>query len=251
MVKIYLKKINTPIKKLTQKLNKSSGHNNTGCLTVKNKIFGVSKTKYRLIDFKYTIWNIYGVVKTIEYDPYRNSFIALVYYPLINLLTYRLSPKNLIVNSLIFTGNRINLNPGNATYLKNIPISTKIFNIEAFPFSGGVYLRSAGAYGWIIEKTEIYCLVKFNTTKKIKKFSNWCVATIGINSNEKFRYKKLRKAGLKRFIKKKKSNVRGVAKNAVDHPHGGGKGKKSPPKVTYNSWRKLPKNAKTAKLRKY
>lgn len=147
-------------------------------------------------------------------------------------MTYILAPENLVVGSVIVSGEVVPIKPGNASLLKNIPLNVKIHNIESHPYSGAVYSRSAGCFGQIVEKNLHFCFIKFKSGV-YKKFDLNCLATIGSVSNKKFKYLKLIKAG-NNILRGKKQKVRGVAMNPVDHPHGGGEGKKSPPRISYS-----------------
>lgn len=229
---------------LEKNLVKRSGRNNSGKITVRGRISAFTKKKYRNIDFYRGIWNTLGFVQKIEQDPYRNCFIALIAYTS-GYLSYIICPDGLIPGSVVVAGEVVPLNPGNATLLRNIPLNLKIHNIESHPYSGAKYLRSAGCFGYIIERSKNFCLIKFNSGL-IKKFHLNCLATIGVVSNLKYKYIKLSKAGHSLF-RGKKQKVRGVAMNPNDHPHGGGEGKKSPGRVNYSPWKKLGKNIKTVK----
>lgn len=129
------------------------------------------------------------------------------------------------------SGKNVDIKIGNSLLLENIPLNIPIHNVETYPFSGGKLLRSAGCFGLIIRKTKTHAFVKIKNKNFLFKLSLQCSATIGRVSNKFFKYKKFRKAGQLRNIGFK-STVRGVAKNPVDHPHGGGEGKKSPKSVS-------------------
>ena len=238
---LYKKK---PINKLCFGFKNFAGRNNSGKICVRAKK-SLTKFKYRVIDFTRNLWNVPCTVIRVEYDPNRSCYISLLSYSS-GVLSYIISPDELIPGTVLYTSDIVPIRPGNSTYLKKIPFDIKIHNIEVIPGKGGVYIRSAGCYGEIIEKFKDFCIIKFNSGE-LKQFSNFCVATIGSVSNNKHKYIKFKSAGDKRLKKRKKSIVRGVAKNAVDHPHGGGKGKKSPRAVSYSPWRRLGKNFKTKK----
>lgn len=206
------------------------------CVRAKKRFF---KKKYRFIDFKRNLWNIPSIVIRIEYDPFRSSFLALLAYSNF-ILSYIICPENLIPGMFVYSSNIVPIKNGNSTYLGNIPIDVKIHNIESLPNKGAKYIRSAGCFAKIVERYKNFCIVKFNSGE-LKQFSNFCLATIGSISNSKWKYLKLKSAGDKQKIKNKKSIVRGVAKNAVDHPHGGGKGKKSKKAGFYSPWGKIKK----------
>ena len=242
--KIILSKESKSIKFLSKILKKRSGRNSTGKITVKGKLSAFTKKKYRIIDFFRRLWNVWGFVQKLIYDPYRNCFLALIAYPA-GYLSYILAPEGLIPGDKIIAGNWVPLQNGNSTFLKNLPLNLKIHNIEAHPNSGGKYLRSAGCFGVIIEKNENFCLIRFNSGVE-KKFDNYCFATIGVVSNLKIKYLYLSKAGHSK-LRGRKQKVRGVAMNPVDHPHGGGEGKKSPKRISFSPWKRLGKNIKTVK----
>lgn len=230
---------------INYRLKKKVGHNNSGKITVRGKI-SRTKKKYKAVDFLRPLWNVVGVVLSVEYDSYRNCYTALLSYTL-GYLSYIIAPEGLVPGDSVVAGDLVPLKVGNATLLRNLPLNLKIHNIEAHPFSGAKYMRSAGCYGYIIEKDFYlnFALVKFNSGLT-KKFNLNCLAVIGEVSNKKFKYIKLSKAG-HNILRGVRQKVRGVAMNPVDHPHGGGEGKKSPPKVSYSPWRKLGKNIKTVK----
>lgn len=231
--KLFLLKKNKNVRFLKSTLKKNSGRNNSGKITVRGKLSGVTKKNYKSIDFLRPLWNVLGTVRSVEYDPYRNCFISLISYTS-GYLSYIIAPEGLMPGDSIISGDVVPFKAGNATLLRNLPLNLKIHNLEAHPFSGGKYLRSAGCYGCIVEKDIMlnFALVKFNSGA-IKKFHLDCMATVGVVSNKKFKYIKLSKAG-HNILRGRKQKVRGVAMNPSDHPHGGGEGKKSPPKVSYS-----------------
>jgi len=212
-----------PIKNLTFGLKRISGRNNQGRITRYHRGGGV-KRMGRLIDYKRYIWNIFGFVHRVEYDPKRNSLIALIVYSN-GVMSYILAPDGLLLGDCIFAKENIVLKPGNSTYLQHIPIGLKINSIELSENKGAQFIRAAGSYATIISKFEKIVILKLKSGELRRVHSN-CMATIGSISNFQYIYRNFRKAGFYR-LKGWLPVVRGVAMNPVDHPHGGGQGKTS------------------------
>ncbi len=212
-----------PEKSLLEILVKKAGRNNEGKITTRHKGSG-HKRKYRLIDFKRNKDNIFGTVKTIEYDPNRNAFISLINY-IDGEKRYILAPKNLPVGSKIISGDETDIKIGNCLKLKNIPDGTIIHNIELYPKNGGKIVRSAGTKAQLISKDENgkYVVIRMSSGE-IRKILSECRATIGEVSNGDHSLVNLGKAGRNRW-KGIRPTVRGSAMNPNDHPHGGGEGK--------------------------
>lgn len=225
--------------------NFASGRSN-GKITVRHKGGGANK-KYRILDTKRALWNVKGIVHSFEYNPVNTTMLALVYYPSCELLSFIVAPDKIKIGDSIQAGEEVPIMPGNATLLKNIPLRLKIHNLEGAPFSGAKYCRSAGTWAMIITKTEVSALVSFSNGKS-REFSLECMATIGVISTIIKGIKKLKQknAGTSRLLGIRPS-VRGVAMNPVDHPHGGGNGKKSPKAANMSPWRKLNKGKKTVR----
>lgn len=211
------------IKNLSFGKKNISGRNNEGRITIYHRGGGCKK-KLRIIDYNRYIWNLLGYVKRIEYDPNRNSLIALIIYPN-GILSYIIATEGLRVGSSIISKDSINLNSGNCSYLSSLPVSLKISCLEIYPNSGAQLARAAGSFAIIISKSKNYCLLKLKSGE-IRKFHSNCIATIGVVSNFSYIYKNFKKAGYYR-LKGWRPVVRGVAMNPVDHPHGGGQGKTS------------------------
>lgn len=229
-------------RQLTYKYPKSFGRK--GKILTKHRGGGVS-TKKILIDFSRNLWNIPAFVYNLEKSSAHSYYLALLVYPG-GILSYIPAPEGLKVGQKLVSGANISLKPGNNTYLKNLPLNIKIHNIEAFPGSGARYVRSAGMWAKLLDKDDTRATVLFKNGKK-RSFSVYCTATLGQLSNTTYFLKKiLYKAGQRRKLGFR-PRVRGVAMNAVDHPHGGGKGKKSPKQPNFNFKRKLPKGKKTKK----
>ena len=236
----------TFFKKNKVKSNIKSGINFTGRKTVRSRAF-IRKKKKRMIDYFSNFWNVKGYVFNFEYDPNRNVLISLILF-LNGIVSYNLSLEKFSIGfSFINTNNKFLVSYGSTTYLKNIPKKIKICNIETIKFKGSKLSRSSGSFAKIIAKNKENCKISFkNKNKKI--MSSNCVATVGSILNFNFFINKKKKAGTSR-IKGFKSKVRGVAMNPVDHPHGGGEGKKSKKANPMSVWGR-PNVKKWAKKKK-
>lgn len=210
-----------PEKSLLAPLKKSGGRNNTGRTTVRH-IGGGHKRKYRIIDFKRNKDNIVGKVATIEYDPNRSAFIALVNY-VDGEKRYILAPKGIKVGQEIISGVDVDIKVGNALPLERIPVGTFIHNIELHPGKGGQLARSAGTSAQILGREDRYVIVRLQSGE-VRKILGGCRATIGEVGNSDHELIKIGKAGRSRNLGIRPS-VRGSAMNPNDHPHGGGEGK--------------------------
>ena len=212
-----------PFKKLTKGLTKSGGRNNYGHLTARRK-GGGHKRKYRIIDFKRTIFDVPAIVERIEYDPNRSAHIALIKYK-DGDHSYIICPQKLKIGDEIISSKKTELNVGNCLELRHMPTDTLIHNIELKPGKGAQLCRSAGTYGQLIGKDSEYAQLKLSSGE-IRLVRVECRATIGMVSNPDKKNIKLGKAGRKRWLVIRPV-VRGVAMNPVDHPHGGGEGRTS------------------------
>ena len=210
-----------PIKNLKFGIARVSGRNNTGKITRYHR-GGGCKRSLRIVDFKRYIWNIFGFVHRIEYDPKRNSLLALVVYSN-GIMSYIVATEDLKIGDCIFSKENILLRSGNCTYLKALPIGLKISLVELTPNKGAQFIRAAGTYATIISKLSEIVILKLKSGELRKIHSN-CLATVGVISNFRYIYRNFRKAGFYR-LKGWLPVVRGVAMNPVDHPHGGGQGK--------------------------
>ena len=208
--------------KLKGKKN-SSGRNNSGRITVFHKGGGVKK-KYREINFARTI-NSTGIVCSLEYDPNRNAYIASI-FDFINFEHfYMLAPQNLKVGDIVKSGLEIEPSLGSSLPISGIPIGTPIYNVAPSVSEAGKISRSAGTFSVIKEKTEKYALIELSSGEQ-RYVSSKCFASIGAVSKELYFLTRLGKAGQSRWLNRRPT-VRGVAMNPIDHPHGGGEGKKS------------------------
>lgn len=250
--KITISRVNLwkgkPFKSLTVgKLNKA-GKTNNGRISVWHK-GGGHKQKYRFIDFNRSKSGP-AIVHRLEYDPNRTAYIALVQY-LTGEFSYIIAPHNLKQGDIINSFNELDdsssisniISVGNTIPLKFIPEGVKIHNVELIPGKGAKLLRSAGAFGSVIKKTTTHAVVKLQSGLN-KLIPLNCNATIGIVSNLNNYSKVLGKAGASRW-RNKRPTVRGVAMNPIDHPHGGGEGKKSGHRQLVTPWGKLTKGVKT------
>lgn len=214
---------NQPEKTLVEKKKSTGGRNSSGHLTMRYR-GGGHKKKYRIIDFKRDKHNIEAKVLTIEYDPNRTSFIALVEYT-DGEKRYIIAPQGLKVGSVIVSGHAVAPEIGNTLQMKNMPLGTNIHNIELHPGQGGVMARSAGSSAQLTNKEEKYAVLKMPSGELRKVLIN-CFATVGVVSNSDHSQQSMGKAGRNRW-KGIKPRTRGVAMNPVDHPMGGGEGRAS------------------------
>lgn len=212
---------NKPEKSLLISLHRSKGRNNQGRITTRHK-GGGHKKRYRLIDFKRNKFNIVGTVNSIEYDPNRNTNIALINYE-DGEKRYILHPENLNVGDKILAGSNVELKIGNSLPLDSIPLGTDVHNVELIPGKGGQLIRSAGTSAKILAKENNFVVLRLSS-KEIRLFKKECCATIGKLSNSDFYNVVLGKAGRSRWLGIRPT-VRGSVMNPVDHPHGGGEGR--------------------------
>lgn len=210
-----------PEKTLLESQSHIAGRNSYGHITVRHR-GGGHKQKYRIIDFKRNKDNTKAVVKAIEYDPNRTANIALLHYT-DGIKAYILAPKGLKVGDIVESSDSVDIKPGNALALKNIPSGTSIHNIELKPGKGGQLVRSAGASAQVLGVDGDYTLVRLQSGE-VRKILSSCRATIGVVGNEQHSLIKLGKAGRKRWLGKRPQS-RGSVMNPNDHPHGGGEGK--------------------------
>ena len=230
-----------PHKPLVETLHQSGGRSNRGELTSWWR-GGGHKRMYRVIDFKRDKHDIPAKVSTIEYDPNRSSRIALVTYA-DGEKRYILQPNGLKVGDTIVSGPNVDILPGNALPLKNIPLGTLIHNVELNPGKGGQIARSAGSAVQLVAKEGPYASVKMPSSE-IRKIFSECYATIGQVGNLDHENVSIGKAGRSRWLGQR-PHVRGVAMNPVDHPLGGGEGKTSGGRHPVSPWGLPTKGYKT------
>lgn len=210
-----------PFKFLTKKLQNCAGRNNQGRITMRHQ-GGGNKKVYRMIDFKMNKLNVPARVETIEYDPYRTAFIALVLYR-DGERRYILAPKDLKVGDEISVSEKAPFKIGNRMMIKNIPIGYLAHNIELFPGEGGKMARSAGSFAEVLGLEGKYVNLKLNSGE-IRKVLSDCFASIGQVSNPDYSLTVMGKAGRSRHMGIRPT-VRGKVMNPCDHPYGGGEGR--------------------------
>jgi large subunit ribosomal protein L2 len=212
-----------PEKSLTSGKSRTGGRNHKGKMTMRH-IGGGHKKKYRAIDFKRDKDSIPAKVKSIEYDPNRTSYIALLSYA-DGEKRYIIAPDKLTVGSEVLSGSSATPDVGNAMFLKDVPLGSPIHAIEMTPGKGAALARSAGTYGTLMSREGKYVIVKL-PSGEVRRILSTCKATIGTTSNPDHGLTVLGKAGRKRWLGRR-PRVRGVAMNPVDHPMGGGEGRSS------------------------
>jgi large subunit ribosomal protein L2 len=236
-----------PERRLISYKHRLKGRNNKGRITIRHK-GGGHKKLYRIIDFKRNKLNILGKVSSIEYDPNRNTRIALIKYK-DGEKRYILYPQNLKLNDYISSGPNAEIKIGNSLSLEYIPLGLDVHNIELTPKKGGQIVRAAGTSAKILAKKGNYVTLRL-PSKEIRIVRKECFATIGILGNENHKNLILGKAGRARWLGIRPT-VRGVAMNPCDHPHGGGEGR-SPIGRTrpMTPWGKAALGVKTRKTNK-
>ena len=210
-----------PEKSLLAPIKKNAGRNSYGRITVRHR-GGGEKRKYRIIDFKRSKDGIPATVMSIEYDPNRSANIALLQYE-DGVKTYIIAPEGLKKGATVLSGPSADIIPGNALYLKDIPVGTLIHNIELYPGRGGQLVRSAGNSAQLMAKENGYAQIRL-PSGEVRLISLDCKATIGMVGNHDHENISIGKAGRKRHMGWRPT-IRGSVMNPCDHPHGGGEGK--------------------------
>ena len=210
-----------PEKSLLEALPKKSGRNSYGRITVRHH-GGGNRTKYRIIDFKRQKSDIPATVLSIEYDPNRSAFIALIQYE-DGVKSYIIAPDGVKVGDTIVSGVHADIKPGNALPLSSIPVGTFIHNVELYPGKGAQLARSAGIMAQLMAKENGLALLRL-PSGELRNVPANCMATIGQVSNTDHENVKIGKAGRKRHMGWRPT-VRGSVMNPCDHPHGGGEGR--------------------------
>ncbi|HUR11288.1 MAG TPA: 50S ribosomal protein L2 [Flavitalea sp.] len=213
----------TPEKTLLESSSITGGRNAQGRRAMRYR-GGGNKKMYRIIDFKRNKKEVAGTVATIEYDPNRTAFIALLHYS-DGEKRYILAPQGLQVGSKVIAGDAVAPEIGNALQMKNMPLGTNVHNIEMQPGQGGKLVRSAGTSAQLTNKEDKYAVLKMPSGELRKVLIN-CYATVGVVSNSDHNLETMGKAGRNRH-RGIRPRTRGVAMNPVDHPMGGGEGKAS------------------------
>ena len=203
---------------------------------------GGHKQRYRIIDFKRVKDDAPATVERLEYDPNRTAFIALIKYA-DGEQAYILAPQRLRVGDSVVSGERVDVKPGNAMPLRNMPPGTIVHNVEMKPGKGGQIARSAGAYAQLVGRDAGYAQIRLGSGE-LRMVLDSCIATIGAVSNPDHMNEVLGKAGRVRHMGRR-PHVRGVAMNPVDHPHGGGEGRTSGGRHPVTPWGKPTKGKKT------
>ncbi|HTS91769.1 MAG TPA: 50S ribosomal protein L2 [Stellaceae bacterium] len=230
-----------PVKALTEGKREQGGRNNAGRITVRHR-GGGHKRRFRVIDFKRAKRDVSAEVVRLEYDPNRSGFIALVKYE-DGELSYILAPQRLKAGDKIVAGERVDVKPGNAMPMRNIPVGTIIHNVELKAGKGGQLARSAGTYVQLVGRDAGYALLRLSSGE-VRRVRGECLATIGAVSNPDEQNIVIGKAGRNRWLGKRPT-VRGVAMNPIDHPHGGGEGRTSGGRHPVTPWGKGTKGTKT------
>ena len=230
-----------PVKALTEGKRRTGGRNNKGHVTSRG-IGGGHKQRYRIIDFKRRKWDVPGTVERIEYDPNRTAFIELLKYD-DGELAYIIAPQRLAVGDQVIAGERVDTKPGNAMLLGQMPVGTIIHNVEMKPGKGGQIARSAGSYVQLVGRDRGMVIVRLNSGEQ-RYLPGTCMGTVGAVSNPDNQNQNFGKAGRTRW-QGRRPLTRGVAKNPVDHPHGGGEGKTSGGRHPVTPWGKPTKGART------
>ena len=232
-----------PVKALTEGKREQGGRNVHGRITVRWR-GGGHKQRYRLIDFKRSKRDMAAEVQRLEYDPNRSGFIALVKYE-DGELAYILAPQRLKEGDKVVSGERVDVKPGNAMPMRNIPVGTIIHNVEMKAGKGGQLARAAGTYAQLVGRDAGYALLRLSSGE-VRMVRAECMATIGAVSNPDQQNISIGKAGRNRWLGRRPS-VRGVAMNPIDHPHGGGEGRTSGGRHPVTPWGKGTKGTKTRK----
>ena len=230
-----------PVKALTRGKPSTGGRNNHGHITVRFR-GGGHKRAYRLIDFKRRKWDVPATVERLEYDPNRTAFIALLRYA-DGEQSYILAPQRLAPGDTVIAGEKVDIKPGNAAPLKNIPIGTIVHNVELKIGKGGQLARAAGTFAQLIGRDGDYAQIRL-MSGEIRLVHQNCMATVGAVSNPDHQNVNWGKAGRMRW-KGRRPHNRGVSMNPIDHPHGGGEGKTSGGRHPVSPWGQPTKGYKT------
>jgi large subunit ribosomal protein L2 len=223
-----------PVKALTRGKSEAGGRNNHGHITANHR-GGGHKRRLRLVDFKRRKFGVAATVERLEYDPNRSAFIALIKYT-DGELSYILAPQRLKAGDEVMSGEKVDIKPGNAMPLANMPVGTIVHNVEMKKGRGGQIARSAGTYVQLVGKDAGYAQLKLNSGE-VRLVPAECLATVGAVSNPDNQNTVVGKAGRSRWLGRRPV-VRGVVMNPVDHPHGGGEGKTSGGRHPVSPWGK-------------
>jgi large subunit ribosomal protein L2 len=232
-----------PYAPLLEKQSKNAGRNNNGHITTRHQ-GGGHKQHYRIVDFRRNKDGIVAKVERLEYDPNRSAFLALLCYA-DGERRYIVAPKGVSAGMQLVSGPEAPIKSGNTLPLKNIPVGTTIHCIEMLPGKGAQLARAAGASVQLLAREGDYAQIRLRSGE-IRKVHVNCRATIGEVGNEEHSLESIGKAGRVRW-RGIRPTVRGVAQNPVDHPHGGGEGKKAAARDPVSPWGTLSKGYKTRK----
>lgn len=235
-----------PVKALTEGLTKSGGRNNHGRMTMRHR-GGGHKRLYRIIDFKRNRDGEEAKVERIEYDPNRSAHIALISY-MNGDQAYIVAPQKLEIGNVIVSGPDADIKVGNCLPINKIPVGTIVHNLELKPGKGAQMIRSAGTFAQVVGRDDAYVQVRLSSGE-LRMILGACRATIGVVSNPNVKNQKLGKAGRSRWLGRR-SSVRGVVMNPVDHPHGGGEGRTSGGRHPVSPWGVCAKGKKTRNRKK-
>jgi len=235
-----------PEKSLLRPLKKSGGRNNKGRITSRHR-GGGHKRHYRIIDFRRDKFNIPARVASIEYDPNRSAYIALLHYA-DGEKRYILAPEGIKVDDKLMSGDQAEVRTGNALPIRNVPLGTFLHNVEMYPGKGGIIARSAGSYVQLVAKEGQFAHLKM-PSGEVRLVKMECLGTIGTVGNTEHKNVVDGKAGATRW-RGRRPKVRGVAMNPVDHPMGGGEGRSSGGRHPCTPWGVKTKGLKTRSKRK-
>ncbi len=230
-----------PLKALTEGKPEKGGRNNAGRVTVRFR-GGGHKQAYRIIDFKRRKLDMPAKVERLEYDPNRTSFIALIKYS-DGEQAYIIAPQRLGVGDEVIAGEQVDVKPGNAMPLANMPVGTIVHNVEMKLGKGGALARSAGTYAQIVGRDQGYVALRLKSGETRLVYGE-CFGTVGAVSNPDHMNISIGKAGRNRWLGHRPHN-RGVTMNPIDHPHGGGEGRTSGGRHPVTPWGKPTKGKKT------
>ena len=231
----------TPEKSLCKGKKSTGGRNNMGRITTRFRGSGNKRT-YRMVDFRRNKDGIEATVQHIEYDPNRSAFIALIAYS-DGVKSYILAPVGMKVGQKVISGDKGEIQPGNAFKLRNIPLGVQIHNIELSPGKGASLVRAAGQVATLRAKDGDYAQIKL-PSGEVRMVNLECKATIGQVGNVDYMNADMGKAGKKRYLGFR-PHVRGVVQNPVDHPMGGGEGRSSGGGHPVSPWGQLAKGKLT------
>jgi len=236
-----------PEKSLLAPITKTGGRNHSGKITSRHR-GGGHKRRYRIIDFKRNKDNIPAKVKSIEYDPNRSAFIALLQYA-DGEKRYILAPRTVVEGDILLSGTDVEVRPGNCMPMENLPVGSMIHNIEIKPGKGGQMVRSAGVGAQLMAVEGGMAVVKL-PSGEMRRLPAACRATLGVIGNQEHQAIVIGKAGRSRWLGIR-PQTRGMAMNPKDHPHGGGEGRSKSGHHPVSPWGKPCRGYVTRNKKKY